>query len=216
MAKIQAPVIGRSKGSAGGMTFSKVYDKNVMKAKPFEVSNPNTVAQQTQRNFFKSVSAQVAGFSVEELRAIFPSKPKGISRRNAIFKQLAEFTQTVEGVKTMKLSDLVTIGNAPTMDMGVTTCTIAEGSISVGLSAALKANTDVKNFYFVAAVVNDTKNEIFVSGVNNKVETGTLTIPAPQGWSNDDTVHAIPLITDQTASFTGFGSMAILSRPERG
>ena len=49
MTKVQNPIIGRAKGSAGGMTFSKNYDKNVMRAKAFEVNNPNTQAQQTQR-----------------------------------------------------------------------------------------------------------------------------------------------------------------------
>ena len=38
--KVQNPIIGRARGSAGGMTFCKNYDKNVARAKAFEVSNP--------------------------------------------------------------------------------------------------------------------------------------------------------------------------------
>lgn len=215
MAKVQNPVIGRSKGSAGGMTFSKVYDKNVMRAKAFEVSNPKTAAQIVQRDYFKSVSAQVAVFTVEMLRALFPSKPKGISRRNAIFKQIAEYSQVVEGVKTMKLADLLTIGNAPTMDFGTTTASIASGTISVALDAAVKANTQVKDLYFVAVVVNDTKQEISLDVTNNKVETGTLSITAPQGWEDTDTIHAIPLITDSNATFSSFGTLSVSQRPAR-
>lgn len=215
MAKVQNPVIGRSKGSAGGMTFSKVYDKNVMKAKPFEVSNPNTTAQQTQRNFFKSVSAQVAIFTVDMLRTIFPSKPKGISRRNAIFKQLAANTQVVSGEKLMKLSDLATIGNAPTMDFGTTTAAIASGVVNVNLDAAVKANTAVNEYYFVAAVVNDTKNEIFFDITNALVSTGTLSINAPSTWEDTDTVHAIPMITDSKSAITGFGIVSVAQRPAR-
>lgn len=215
MAKVQNPVIGRAKGSAGGMTFSKVYDKNVMRAKAFEVSNPKTAAQTDQRDYFKSVSAQVAGFTVDMLRALFPSKPKGISRRNAIFKQLAEYTQFVEGVKTMKLADLKTIGNAPTMDFGTTTATISSGTITVGLDAAVKANTQVANLYFVAAVVNDTKQEISLDVTNALVSVGTLNITAPQGWEDTDTIHAIPLITDAIAAFTSFGTLSVSQRPAR-
>ena len=215
MAKVQNPVIGRTKGSAGGMTFAKVYDKNVMKAKVFEASNPNTAAQQVQRSYFKSVSAQAAVLTPDQLRAIFPSKPKGISRRNAFFKQLAEYWQMVEGEKVMKLSDLMTVGNAPTMDFGTTTCAISSGTVSVGLDAAVKANDQVKNYYFIAMLVNDTKNEIYLDITNNKVETGTLSITAPSNWENTDTIHAIPMITDQTATFSSLGTMGVTERPAR-
>lgn len=216
MAKVQNPVIGRAKGSAGGMTFNKTYDKNIMKAKAFEVSNPNTASQQTQRDYFKTVSAQAAKLTPDMLRAIFPSKPKGISRRNAFFKQLAEFTQMNGSTKEMKLADMVSVGNAPTLDMGTTTCTIASGSISVGLSAALKANAQVKDNYFIAMIVNDTKNEVYLDITNNKVETGTLSITAPSTWEDTDTLHAIPLISDSLAALTGFGTLSVANRPERG
>ena len=214
MAKVQNPVIGRSKGSAGGMTFAKVYDKNVMKAKIFEASNPNTAAQQVQRSYFKEVSALASFFTPNMLRALFPSKPKGISRRNAAFKQLAEYNQMVDGEKQPKLADLLTFGNAPTMDMGTTTCSISEDTISVGLDASIKANDAVKNNYFIAMLVNDTQNLIFLDATNNKVETGTLSIPAPDGWLNTDTIHAIPLITDSTVALTSadFGSFIIKMR----
>lgn len=215
MAKVQNPVIGRSKGSAGGMTFAKVLQKNVMRAKAFEVSNPNTIAQQVQRNFFKSVSAQVAGFTPDMLRTLFPTMPKGISRRNAIFKQLAENTQMVEGAKLMKLADLATIGNAPTMDFGSTTCTLSSGVASVGLSAAVKANTAVKDYYFLAVIVNETKEEVYLDVTNNKVETGTLSVTVPSTWEDTDAVHAIPLITDSKAAFTSFGTLSVSQRPAR-
>lgn len=216
MAKVQNPVIGRTKGSAGGMTFAKVYDKNVMKAKVFEVSNPNTEAQKVQRGYFKLVSAQAAVLTPDQLRAIFPSKPKGISRRNAFFKQLAEFTEMVQGEKMMKLADMVTVGNAPSMDFGTTICSIEEGTISVGLDASVKANNSVKDNYFVALLVNDTQNEVFMDSTNNMVETGTLSITAPNGWLDTDTIHAIPLITDSLAAITGFGTISITNRPPRG
>ena len=186
-----------------------------MKAKIFEASNPNTAAQQTQRNYFKLVSALAAVLTEEQLRAVFPSKPKGISRRNAAFKQLAEFNQTVQGVKSPKLSDMLSFGNAPTMDMGTTTCSISSGTVSVGLDASVKANTAVKNHYFVAMIVNDTQNQIYLDVTNNKVETGTLSITAPDSWEDTDSVHAIPLITDSNAAFADFGSFIVKTRPTK-
>ena len=212
--KTQNPIIGRFKGSAGGMTGCKVFDKNVLRAKAFEVSNPKTQAQTTQRDYFKSLSALVATFSEEQLRALFAQKPKAMSRRNALSKQLAECYQVAGVDKTIKFSDINTLGNARVMDFGTTTCTISSGTVSVGLDAAVKANNDVKNNYFVAAIVNDTKGEIIMPDTNNKVETGTLSITAPSTWENTDTVHAIPLITDQTASFSGFGATSVSKRPK--
>lgn len=103
--------MGRIKGSAGNMTGSKVYDKNVMRAKAFEVSNPNTTAQQTERNFFAEVSACVSGVSEAELRSLFGVKPKTMSRRNALTKQVSEAFSIDGTSKTLDFSKLLSIGN---------------------------------------------------------------------------------------------------------
>ena len=54
--KFQSPWMGRVSGSAGNMTGCKMYSSNVMRAKAFEVANPNTEAQQVQRNYFKDLT----------------------------------------------------------------------------------------------------------------------------------------------------------------
>lgn len=109
--KTQNPWMGRVKGSAGNMTGCKVYDKNVLRAKAFEVSNPDTTAQQTQRNFFKEVAAIVATVSEEELRSLFGIKPKGMSRRNAFSKQVAAAYSIEGNEKSVDFSKLQAIGN---------------------------------------------------------------------------------------------------------
>ena len=215
MAKVQNPVIGRSKGSAGGMTFSRNFGRNVMKAKVFEPSNPNTAAQQVQRSYFKTVSTQAAVFTPDQLRAMFPNKPKAMSRRNAVTRQLAEYWQMNGSEKEMKLSDLVTIGNAKTMDMGTTGAVVAGTVVNVSLDASVVGNTLLADYYFVAVLVNDTKNLVSMDITNAKVSTGQLTIDLPQNWENTDTIHAIPLITDSKVALTGYGTMAVANRPAR-
>ena len=111
MAKVQNPVIGRAKASAGGMTFAKNYDKNVMRAKAFEVSNPKTAAQTNQRTFFAQVAAITQSVSDAELRSLFGQKPKGMSRRNALSKQIASANSVVDGQKIVDFSLLQAIGN---------------------------------------------------------------------------------------------------------
>lgn len=109
--KTQNPWMGRVRGSAGNMTGCKVYDKNVLRAKAFEVSNPDTAAQQTQRDFFKEVASIVATVSEEELRSLFGIKPKAMSRRNALSKQVAAAYSVDGNEKHVDFSKLQAIGN---------------------------------------------------------------------------------------------------------
>ena len=114
--KTQNPWMGRVRGSAGNMTGCKVYDKNVLRAKAFEVSNPDTAAQQTQRDFFKEVAAIVATVSEEELRSLFGIKPKTMSRRNALSKQIAAAYSIEGNVKNVDFSKLLAIGNGSSVN----------------------------------------------------------------------------------------------------
>ena len=197
------------------MTFSKSLGKNVMRAKPFEVANPKTTAQVVQRNFFTKVSEMIQNFSPEQLRVLFPTMPKGITRRNALFKQVAAENEVVDNEKVVKTTDILSLGNAPMMDMGTTTCGIDNGVITVELDDAVKNNTEVNDLYFVAVVVNDTKGQMIFPITNEQVETGELSITAPSTWEDTDTIHAVPLITNAIEAFTGYGTMSVLSRPER-
>jgi len=52
MAIVQNPITGRTKKKFGTAVFSKQFGKNVMRSKPIEVKNPQTVGQVTQRNKF--------------------------------------------------------------------------------------------------------------------------------------------------------------------
>lgn len=52
MAIVQNPITGRTKKKFGTAVFSKQFGKNVMRSKPLEVKNPQTVGQVTQRNKF--------------------------------------------------------------------------------------------------------------------------------------------------------------------
>ena len=216
--KIQSPWMGRIKGSAGNMTGCKVYDKNVMRAKAFEVSNPNTQAQQTQRSFFAELTELVSTFTEAQLRTLFPSKPKAMSRRNALSKQLAVSNSIVGTTKSIDFSDINTLGNAPSMDFGTTTAVLADGDITVTLDASVKANQLYAENDFIAAIVNDTKGEILLTTDCEDVATGVLTIEAPSTWLTTDTIHAIPFITESkngAISTQGFGTLGVINRPAR-
>ena len=216
--KIQSPWMGRIKGSAGNMTGCKVYDKNVMRAKAFEVSNPNTQAQQSQRNFFASLVDLSSDFSEAQLRTLFPAKPKTMSRRNAITKQIAA-SYAVDGTtKTIDFADIDTLGNAPVMDFGVTTCESNGTAFVVTLDNSVTQNQELADYDFIVAMVNETKGEISLTTTCAAVSVGTLTPAIPVTWSLNDDVHAIPLITESKGgkvALVGFGTMGVTKRPPR-
>lgn len=211
--KIQSPWMGRIRGSAGQMTGCKVYDKNVMRAKAFEVSNPNTPAQQNQRTFFAELTALSSDFSDEQLRTLFPQKPKAMSRRNAISKQIAASYTTENGQKVIDYANIDTLGNASVMDFGTTGCVNTAGTIAIDLDDSVVGNTSVSDNYFFVAIVNDTKKEIFIPSQFAKVSSNNLSITAPTGWQTTDTIHAIPFVTDSKIALVGFGTMAVTKRP---
>ena len=218
--KVQSPWMGRVKGSAGQMTGAKVYDKNVLRAKAFEVNNPKTAAQTTNRNFFTEVSALCADFSEEVLRALFPQKPKTMSRRNAITKQIAAYNEVVGGAKVIDFAAIDTLGNSARLDFGTTIVTNSVSAMTVALDASVKAQTQYADNYFCVALVNEDLGEIAFPVSNVNVATGELAISYPSGWLSSHSIHAIPFIMKQTkgvnASAVSFGSLSVMKSPAAG
>lgn len=211
--KIQSPWMGRIRGSAGQMTGCKVYDKNVLRAKAFEVTNPNTAAQQVQREFFASLTALCSDFSDELLRTLFPAKPKTMSRRNAITKQIAASNTMTGGEKVIDFAAIDTLGNASVMDFGLTSATISNGKLTVTLSQTVTANTIYADNYFFFIAINETKKEIVAPAQFNTVDNAEIEMTAPNGWLSTDSIHAIPFITGTKTAPSGFGTMGVIKRP---
>ena len=214
--KVQNPIIGRARGSAGGMTFCKTYDKNVARAKAFEVPNPNTQAQQTQREFFKQVIALAMDFSDEQLRFLFPSKTKTMSRRNALSKQFAQ-SYLVDGTyKSVDFADIDTLGNAPTMDFGETTCVFSKGAILVTIDRNVITDVTFPDMSWTAAIVNETAKQILLVPEVQTTEIDNKIFTIPSDWKLEDSIHAIPMLVaskDKDVPLVGFGTMSVAKRP---
>ena len=215
--KIQSPWMGRIRGSAGNMTGCKVYDKNIMRAKAFEVNNPNTAAQQVQRGYFADLTKLVASFTPEQLRTLFPSKPKAMSRRNALAKQLAEYNKMAGTEKVIDFAEIDTLGNAPTMDYGNTELEKDSESIGVSIDSTIAQNPLYGDYYYVAILINATKKQIIFPINSTLVSDNDLLISYPKNWEQTDAISAIPLITnsEEGVSEKGFGSFIIKVRPEK-
>lgn len=207
--------MGRAKGSAGGMTASKVYDKNVLKAKAFEVNNPNTAAQQNQRNFFKEVSDLVNQLTEEQCRFLCPKAPKGMSRRNFLSKQLASFVTTSSGQKVVDLMNVNTLGNAKEVEM-MDVSFVSEGETGYfefdeTSDYAVRNSNYYPTFLLTTSktrqilLINSTKK--FSEGVSQEIDISMF--PTTQSY------NVICFNTKSTTPLTGFGTMIAAERPKK-
>ena len=213
--KFQSPWMGRVKGSAGNMTGCKVYDKNVMRAKAFEVNNPNTVAQQVQRGYFAELTKLVAGFTPDQLRTLFPSKPKAMSRRNALAKQLSEYYRKNESEKVVDIASIDTLGNAPTGQLPELVFVELDGNINFSFIPDEDRYEDFINTIPVIVAINETKEEITLGLSNDTYSAGSTGIKAPASWEADDFITGFLLLTNTNIQDADFGSFIIKVRPEK-
>ena len=212
--KVQSPWIGRLRGSAGNMTGAKVYDKNVMRAKAFEVNNPKTAAQTKERNFFAQVQACCASVSDDQLRSLFGVKPKSMSRRNALSKQLSAAYSVEGGVKMLDFSKIVGIGNGKSLEVQMLHSTSNEDELIWNIDQSNPGLVEMPvgaNFVFV--IFNKTKNtiEIFNSDAVKYEDYTELDI---SGEQSDDDIYIYPTYSTDGENVYGkpFGSFSLKTR----
>lgn len=129
MAVVQNTLIGRSKRSIGGVTFSTWKGLNVAKSKPVSVANPQTPKQLMRRSalsqlvaIFRQVPAAVdLGFAKQAIK---------MSAYNAFVgaNALTGFNFTAPPVATIVLANLIFSKGS----MAITPSTSAQADVSVG------------------------------------------------------------------------------------
>ena len=113
MGKIKQGILGGFKGKVGTVIGSSWNGIAYMKGLPQSVKNSKSAAQIVQRDFFKEVQGLASQLTAEQLNFLFPSSPKGMTRRNAIVQQLSADPIIEADSKHVDLANLGTIGNAP-------------------------------------------------------------------------------------------------------
>lgn len=187
--KTQNPWMGRARGSAGNMTSSKVYDKNVMRAKAFEVNNPNTAAQQSERNFFKQCQDAIAGVSEEQLRSLFPNMPKNKSRRNALMSQVLKQFSLINNAKQLNPSITNAFGNGKKLTMDYIDDFDSESTFELfpQVLSTLKTFPGYYEIYFVGYRQAQDKNpEFYITDTGYTIEDiGETTPMSDLGFTED-------------------------------
>ena len=215
--KTQNPWMGRAKGSAGGMTASKVYDKNVLKAKAFEVNNPKTQAQQMQRKFFAEATKISNSFSEELLRTLFGQMPKGRSRRSELAAQLMISSTISQGEKHVNFAGIKQIGNGVKMNVAITHIEEAAAQSAVTWSATDLNIPSGKTPNVLFVVMNVTKGTISVVNSSTLASAGTANAISVVGLTAGDEAYIYPTIeiNGESVSAKGFGSFIIKTRAEK-
>lgn len=215
--KTQNPWMGRARGSAGNMTSSKIYDKNVMRAKAFEVSNPNTTAQQSERGFFRQVMDCCASVSDEQLRSLFGVKPKSMARRNALTQQLTAAFSVVDGEKTLDFSKLEAIGNGKKVTTPIVHYVDGGTEDDTTITKDMLGVSASQNPNLLLVVFNSDTNKIEIYNSSAKVEDEVVTDNVV--GSESDLLNGYAYVTccatGDDVYDRGFGSFIIKTRPEK-
>ena len=215
--KTQNPIIGRAKGSAGGMTAAKVYDKNVLRAKAMEVNNPKTAAQVTQRDFFAQVQAIASTVTNEQLRSLFGTKPKAMSRRNALAAQIAEAYSIDGTTKSVDFSKLGRIGNGEKVTTPYVEFTNGTATDSTLITAAMLNVAEGQDPNIILIAFDSVNNKIIILNLENILSDMTTTADLVDEHLPDLTGFAYVTCESKGRNVFGksFGSFIIKVRAEK-
>lgn len=190
MAIIQNPVIGRARKQAGGMVFSKMYDKNVMRAKPASVTPSNTTAQQGQRAFITKITAFAKGFTPDDLVRLFPNKPTSRSRYSELQKQISAGRTVTGAVAYIDFIKVPALGNG--IDVSITGQKFewVDGGIDFywdHITTPPSLNATDKAF---CVVFNITKNLAIQTKPGAAFSGGAQSVVVPSSWQSSDICYA--------------------------
>lgn len=196
MAIIQNPIIGRARKSAGGMVFATLYENNVMRAKPISVKNPNTPAQQRQREFIADLTAIAKMASPDLLIELFPNPVSGRSRYSEFQRQLAVGRDVSGESGVVDLSKVKKLGNGPKYLSGVPSTTLSADQISVDLTD-VSTNWDEPDAEIYLLAINKTLNQIKLIDTGSTHSDGEFSVSIPAGWTvaDDITVFVTAKVT---------------------
>ena len=218
MGKIKQGILGGFRGKVGTVIGASWNGIAYMRGLPQSVKNPKTAAQQAQRAFFKEVQDLVGQLSYEQLLFLFPNSEQGMSRRNALVKQLAAFQLVENDEKHVDLADIASIGNAPTDDLPDVAITASRSNLTISWDQENAWRTQHGDEYPTICVFNVTQKKIFL--VHSTVTVGAS---GEQSFSlnhdafgiGSDEYSGIMLSTGSKIPLVGFGTLAVTKRPAR-
>ena len=218
MGKIKQGILGGFKGKVGTVIGSSWNGIAYMRGLAQSVKNPKTAAQTTQRGFFREVLDIVGQFTNEQLNFLFPTAPSGMTRRNALVKQLAAVFAVDGDTKSVDLGNINSLGNAATADMPEVAITAAGENLTVSWDGDSDFRAEHGDEYPVIFVTNVTKKKVYL--VPSTAAIGTtgaqsFNVGLAAYGEAEDTFSGFMLATGGKIPLVGFGTMIVTKRPAR-
>ena len=218
MGKIKQGILGGFKGKVGTVIGASWNGIAYMRGLPQSVRNPKTVAQEAQRAFFRDVQDLAGQLTVEQQLFLFPTSPSGMTRRNALVKQLAEDPVITADSKSVNLAELATIGNAPTAALPKVNVTASLSNLVISWDEENDWRTAHANEYPTIFVANVTQKKIFL--VHSTV---VISASGEQAFNADVSIYGdasdefsgFMLSTGAVTAPHGYGTLSVATRPER-
>ena len=218
MGKIKQGILGGFKGKVGTVIGSSWNGIAYMRGLAQSVKNPKTAAQTTQRGFFREVLDIVGQFTNEQLNFLFPTAPSGMTRRNALVKQLAAVFAVDGDTKSVDLGNINSLGNAATADMPEVAIAVDGSNLAISWDGDNDFRAEHGDEYPVIFVTNVTKKKVYLVP-----STATIGTTGSQSFNvglaaygeAEDTFSGFMLATGGKIPLVGFGTMIVTKRPAR-
>ena len=216
MGKIKQGILGGFRGKVGTVVGSYWNGIFYMKALPQNYRKGKSGSQKRQQGYFKELITLAMSLSNDDLVFIYPKKPKGMTRRNLLVKQLASYAAVVDKSKTVDLDSLATLGNAPTTDLPAVSVAANRTVLQISWDDVTYYRDQHPDDYPVILVANITQQQLFLvaSPVMMK-PSGKQSFEVelkPYGRERDE-FSGFMFATGQRGSKVGFGTLSVAKRP---
>ena len=218
MGKIRQGILGGFRGKVGTVVGSYWNGIFYMKALP-QSSKKGRSGSKMLQGYFKELVTLSMSLSKEDLEFIYPRKPKGMTRRNLLVKQLASYAAVVDESKTVDLDSLTTLGNAPMTDLPAVTVAANRTVLQISWDGVTYYRDQHPEDYPVILVANITQQRLFLvaSPVMMK-SSGKQSFDIdlkPYGRERDEFSGFMFATGQGRPSKVGFGTMGVTKRPAR-
>jgi hypothetical protein len=218
MGKIKQGILGGFRGKVGTVVGSYWNGIFYMKALPQSYKKGRSGSQKMQQGYFKELVELSRQLSAEDLEIIYPKKPKGMTRRNLLVKQLAEFAVVLDKSKTVDLDSLCTLGNASTTALPAVSVGYGRDGLQISWDAVTYYREQHPDEYPLIFLVNTKQKKLFLVGsivpLGASGKQSFVVDGKPYGRPDDDFVGFM-FATGQGRSRVGFGTLAVTKRPEK-
>ncbi|MBQ6307578.1 MAG: hypothetical protein IJK78_13555 [Bacteroidales bacterium] len=215
MGKIRQGILGGFRGKVGTVVGSYWNGIFYMKGLPQSYRKGRS-GSKMQQGYFKELVTLAMSLSNEDLEFIYPRKPKGMTRRNLLVKQLASYAVLVDKSKTVDLDSLTSLGNAPVTDLPAVTVAANRTVLQISWEDVTYYRDQHPEDYPVILVANITQQQLFLvaSPVMMK-SSGKQSFDIdlkPYGRERDE-FSGFMFATGQGGAKVGFGTLGVTKRP---